>query len=82
MVYGLVSLVSGFGVLCVSFFDSNSIISFINNKNNLVDYLTRSGARPAQNRADRAAGAPAGRAAGERAGLVDFNNYKTSNRLQ
>ena len=23
-----------------------------------------------------------GRAAGERAGLVDFNNYKTSNRLQ
>ena len=27
-------------------------------------------------------GPPGGRAAGERAGLVDFNNYKTSNRLQ
>ena len=27
-------------------------------------------------------GRPGGRAAGERAGLVDFNNYKTSNRLQ
>ena len=25
---------------------------------------------------------PGGRAAGERAGLVDFNNYKTFNRLQ
>ena len=30
----------------------------------------------------RAAGRPGGRAAGERAGLVDFNNYKTFNRLQ
>ena len=33
-------------------------------------------------RADRAAGRPGGRAAGERAGLVDFNNYKTFKRLQ
>ena len=33
-------------------------------------------------RADRAAGRSACRAAGERTGLVDFNNYKTSNRLQ
>ena len=27
-------------------------------------------------------GPPGGRAAGERAGLVDFNNYNTFNRLQ